>query len=73
MLSKVEYTSWCLRWFFVLQKCVLIFVLPKVIVGSCVLLFVSLTVKSYPQGYGGGGAGHDDDEHVDYYVSICTQ
>ncbi|XP_026811803.1 cuticle protein 19-like [Rhopalosiphum maidis] len=41
--------------------------LSKVIVGSCVLLYVSLTVQSYPQGYG-GSAGHDDDDHVDYYA-----
>ncbi|KAL5244642.1 hypothetical protein ACI65C_012052 [Semiaphis heraclei] len=39
----------------------------QVIVGSCVLLYVSFTVQSYPQGYGGGG-GHDDDDHVDYYA-----
>lgn len=43
----------------------LCFVSPKVIiVGSCVLLYVGLTVHSYPQGY-----GHDEDDHVDYYVS----
>lgn len=41
----------------------------KVIVGSCVLLYVGLTaVHSYPQGYAGGG--HDEEEHVDYYVRI---
>lgn len=37
----------------------------KVIVGSCVVLYVSLAVMSHPQGY-----GHDEDEHVDYYVSV---
>lgn len=42
---------------------------PKVIVGSCMLLYVTLTVQSYPQGYGGGG-GHDEEDHVDYYVGI---
>lgn len=39
--------------------------LLKVIIGSVVLLAVGLTVRSYPQGY-----GHDEDEHVDYYVGI---
>lgn len=45
-----------------------LFHFSKVIVGSCVLLYVGLsTVRSYPQGYGGG---HEDEEHVDYYVGI---
>lgn len=47
---------------------ILFFALIKVIVGSCVLLYISFAVQSYPQGYGGGN--HDEEEHVDYYVSI---
>lgn len=73
MLSKVQCQTICsFEIHFVrLFNFYLIFSSSKVIVGSCVLLYISFTVQSYPQSYGGGGGGHDDDDHVDYYVSIA--